>query len=677
MPAPDRKTIEELARLREEIDEHNRHYHLEDRPVISDAEYDRLFDRLIEIERQHPELVTPDSPSQRVGAAPSERFEPVEHRIPMLSLQKVTTSREFADFDRRVRQGLKSDADISYVTEPKLDGLAVELVYERGIFVLGSTRGDGKTGENITPNLKTIRSIPLRLSERVATAYPRLEVRGEVIIHLAAFEKLNRKLAADGRPVLANPRNAAAGSLRQLDPAITASRPLVFYAYGVSEKSLTGLSAQSDVMALLKSEGFLTNELISRRTGVDEVAVAFTELAGLRPDLGYEIDGMVIKVDRFDYQQQLGQIARAPRWAVAWKFAAEEAPTILSDVEFSVGRTGAVTPVAVLEPVKVSGVMVSHASLHNEDELRRLDPRKGDTVVVRRAGDVIPEIVEVQRDKRPEGAEPIRYPGTCPSCGQPIHRPEGEAAYRCANAACPAQLEGRLFHFASKGGFDIEGLGGKLARQMIDKGLVHSPADLYYLGIEQLLELDLMGDKRAQNLLDQIERSKSTPLAKAIYGFGIPGVGETAAIMLSKHFESLDGVRAADSEELVGIGGIGPTIADSIATFFGNPANRLMLDRLAAAGVEFTPPTAEEAEIASVAGKSFVITGTLSQPRGHFKELIQMAGGRVTGSISKKTDYLLSGESPGSKLEKARKLGVMVIDEEAFYRLLGGQRPPG
>jgi DNA ligase (NAD+) len=672
MSAPDKQIVEELKHLRREIEQHNRRYHVEDNPAISDAEYDRLFDRLLEIERKHPDLVTPDSPSQRVGAAPSEKFEPVEHRIPMLSLQKVTTADEFRDFDRRVRQGLATEDEIGYVVEPKLDGLAVELVFADGLFTLGSTRGDGRTGENITANLKTIRNIPLRLSDRAARAYPLLEVRGEVVMHLAAFEKLNAKLAEEGRPVLANPRNAAAGSLRQLDPAITASRPLVFYAYGISDKELPGLETQSAVMAMLQEEGFLTNELISRRTGVDEVTEAWAELLRKRPDLGYEIDGMVVKVDRFDYQQRLGQIARAPRWAVAWKFAAEEAPTVLNDVEFSVGRTGVVTPVAVLEPVKVSGVMVSHASLHNEDELRRLDPRRGDTVVVRRAGDVIPEVVQVKIDKRPSNAKPVSFPDTCPSCGQSIHRPEGEAAYRCLNAACPAQLEGRLFHFASKGGFDIEGLGGKLARQLIDKGLVRSPADLYYLSKDRLLELDLMGDKRAQNLLDQIERSKSTPLARAIYAFGIPGVGESAAQVLSEHFGSLDNLRKADSEELVAIEGIGPTIADSIATFFGNPANKTMLERLEAAGVEFTVPRQPGAsEGTSLSGRTFVITGTLSQPRGHFKDIIQKAGGKVTGSVSKKTDYLLCGENPGSKLDIARELGVAVLSEEDFGKLTG------
>ncbi len=670
MPAPDRNITEELARLRKEIEEHNRRYYLEDRPTISDTEYDSLFDRLLDIERQYPELVTPDSPSQRVGAVPSEKFQTIEHRIPMLSLQKVTTGTEFAEFDRRVRRALETDDDVTYVCEPKLDGLAVELVYEKGLLALGSTRGDGRTGENITANLKTIRSIPLRLSESLAETYPLLEVRGEVVMHLAAFRKLNAALAADGRPVLANPRNAAAGSLRQLDPAITASRPLIFYAYGISDKDLPGLDSQAQAMTLLRDEGFLVNKLISRRTGVEQVTAAFEELLRERPGLDYEIDGMVIKVDRFDYQRRLGQIARAPRWAVAWKFAAEEAPTVLVDVEFSVGRTGVVTPVAVLEPVKVSGVMVSHASLHNEDELRRLDPRRGDIVIVRRAGDVIPEVVQVRLDRRTEGTPRIEFPDTCPSCNQPIHRAEGEAAYRCANAACPAQLEGRLFHFASKRGFDIEGLGAKLARQLISRGLVHSPADLYCLTRDQLLDLDLMGGKRAQNLLDQIEQSKSTPLARAIYAFGIPGVGESAATALSEHFRDLDKLRSAGPEELTGIEGIGPTIADNITTFFRNAANSEMLDRIKAAGVTLAPPETADLSRSPLSGRSFVITGTLSRPRSHFKEILSRAGGKVTGSISGKTDYLLCGESPGSKLDQARKLGVTIIDEEALDRLL-------
>lgn len=673
MPVPDRSIIEELHRLRQEIEEHNRRYHLEDRPVITDAEYDRLFDRLLEIEAEYPELVTPDSPSQRVGAAPSRKFEPVEHRIPMLSLQKVTSVEEFADFDRRVRQGLDIADEVTYITEPKLDGLAVELVYQEGLFVLGSTRGDGRTGENITANLKTIRNIPLRLSDQAAATYPLLEVRGEVIMHSAAFERLNQKLSGEGRPLLANPRNAAAGSLRQLDPSVTASRPLVFYAYGISDRNLPALETQSGVMTLLQQEGFLINDLISERIGVDRVAAAFSELKELRPELGYEIDGMVIKVDRFDYQEQLGQIARAPRWAVAWKFAAEEAPTILHDVEFSVGRTGVITPVAVLEPVKVSGVMVSHASLHNEDELRSLDPRRGDTVIVRRAGDVIPEIVEVVANKRPENTKPIRYPDTCPSCGQPIHRPEGEAAHRCVNAACPAQLEGRLFHFASKAGFDIEGLGEKLARQMIDKGLVRSPADLYYLTKGELLDLELMGDKRAQNLLDQIEQSKSIPLAKAIYGFGIPGVGETTAAAISATSESMDRLLKLESADIQSVDGVGPSIADSVHEFFANEENRRMLQLLNNAGVKYQKDSMSVplSFSANLTGKTFVITGTLSGPRNHYKELIQSAGGKVTGSVSKKTDYLLCGEAPGSKLDKARKLGVTVIDEDSFNQMFG------
>ncbi|HWR82865.1 MAG TPA: NAD-dependent DNA ligase LigA, partial [Candidatus Deferrimicrobium sp.] len=456
MARPPIEIAAEHEKLKQVIDLHNRLYYVEDKPVISDAEYDRLFDRLLEIEKQYPELVTPDSPSRRVGAAPSKKFEPTPHRVPMLSLQKVTSVEEFAEFDRRVREGLETSEEIEYVTEPKLDGLAVELVYERGLLVRGSTRGDGFVGEDVTPNLRTVKSIPLKLSDEAARRYPLLEVRGEIIMRRSAFLKLNKQLEESNLAPLANPRNGAAGSLRQLDSSITASRPLIIYAYGISDTLLPSLDCQSATMSFLQAEGFPVNRLVKSVRGRAGVTNEFEALVKARAELDYDIDGMVVKVDRFEFQQVLGQIARAPRWAVAWKFAAEQAETIVEDVEFSVGRTGVITPVAKLKPVRVSGVTVSNASLHNEDEVNRLDVRIGDTVVIHRAGEVIPEVISVVIEKRPAGARRVTFPKTCPSCREPLSRPEGEAAHRCLNPACPAQIEGRLFHFASKGGFDIE-----------------------------------------------------------------------------------------------------------------------------------------------------------------------------------------------------------------------------
>ncbi|MFC1475123.1 NAD-dependent DNA ligase LigA [Candidatus Zixiibacteriota bacterium] len=665
MNKPDIELITELEQLRKQINIHNRKYYVEDNPSISDTEYDKLFDRLLEIEKQFPKLVTPDSPSQRVGAAPSKKFESLQHRIPMLSLQKVTTLEEFTEFDRRVREGLELTGIAEYITEPKLDGLAVELIYEDGLFIKGSTRGDGTTGENITLNLKTIRNIPLKLSEETAKKYPLLEVRGEIIMKLSDFDRLNDILVKNDQPQLANPRNGAAGSLRQLDSRITASRPLIFYAYGISDTNLIDLETQSKVVDFLSGEGFLINNYIYVAGGVDEVNVLFTNLTENRPKLDYEIDGMVIKVSNFEQQNILGQISRAPRWAVAWKFAAEEAETELLDIEFSVGRTGVITPVAKLKPVKVSGVTVSNASLHNEDEIINLDVRIGDSVIIRRAGDVIPEVVDVIVDKRPKDFKPISFPKKCPSCEMKIIRPEGEAAYRCLNPACPAQLEGRLFHFSSKGGFDIVGLGGKLARQLIKEGLVKDPSDLFYLNKEQLLPLDLMADKKAENLLAEIEKSKNTEFPKIIYALGIIGVGEAAAKILAEQFGTFERIIKATAEELTDIIGIGPVIAVNIVDFFNNQGNIRMIDKMKKANVLFQEYTTQ-ALSGIFSGKTFVITGTLSKPRNFFKNLVEENSGKVSGSISVKTDYLLAGEQAGSKLDKAKKLGIKILTEKEF-----------
>jgi len=668
MPIPE-KIKREYKKLKEEITYHNIQYYNYDNPVISDAEYDRLFDRLLAIEKEHPEIIAPDSPSQRVGAEPLSKFESVTHRVRMLSLQKVTTEKEFSEFDRRVREGLERDKPVHYITEPKLDGLAVELVYEDGVFTLGSTRGDGLKGENITQNLKTIRNIPLTLSEKTANKYHLLEVRGEVIIRKKDFLKLNEKMKADGAQPFANPRNAAAGSLRQLDSKLTAARPLVFFAYGISATDLEDLPDQDSVMQFLQKETFLVNENIKKVTGIEAVSKEFDRLEIVRPELDYEIDGMVVKVNNFSDQEILGRISRAPRWAVAWKFSAEEAETVVQEINFSVGRTGVVTPVAKLKPVHVSGVTVSNASLHNEDEMQALGIRKGDTVVIRRAGDVIPQVIKVIESKRTGDEKEIPFPKKCPSCGTEIIRPEGEAAWRCINNACPAQIVERIFHFAAKDAMDIEGMGGKLAEQLVSNGLVHVPSDIYFLTKEELLPLDLMAEKKAQNLISAIEQSKKRPLHNIIIAFGIFGVGEAAAELLAEKFGSIDKLMAASFEDLVDIEGVGPVIANSIEEYFAIPGNREMIDKMKKAGVEFPQYTRKTAD-GKLSGKTFVITGTLSKPRGHFKKIIESEGGKVTASVSSKTDYLLVGEDPGSKLNKAKKLNIVILEEDSFTELI-------
>jgi len=669
MPKIPEQFSRQAQQLREKINFHNRKYHVDDSPEISDAEFDKLFEQLLDLEKQYPELVSPDSPSQRVGSEVSKKFENLPHRIQMLSLQKVTTTEEFEAFDKRVSEGLELKADIEYFVEPKLDGLAVELIYRNGLFEIGLTRGDGNTGENITPNLRTIRTIPLRLTEYCASKYPLLEVRGEVIMRKSDFEKLNETLRANNQTTLANSRNGAAGSLRQLDSKITASRPLLFYAYGISDKELPGIDSQQAAIELLKSEGFKINEHAHFSVGRNKVEKAFKMLIQKRPKLDYEIDGMVIKVNSFEEQTMLGQIARAPRWAVAWKFEAEQAETILLAVEFSVGRTGVVTPVAKLKPVQVSGVTVSNASLHNEDEIRALNIRIGDTVVIQRAGEVIPDVIEVLLEHRPKNSKPIKFPTRCPSCGEAVTRPSGEAAYRCQNFSCPAQVEGRLIYFASKAGVDIDGLGEKLARQLCLQKLVKDPADIYFLKKDDLLPLDLMADKRADNLLTAIDKSRRAELPKIIAALGIIGVGETAAKILATEFTDFDKLLNAKQETLETIAGIGPVIAENILTFFSDKSHQRMVDKLKEGGMKFLPYKLKS-KAGALLGKTFVITGTLSKPRPHFKKLIEDNGGKVTGSVSSSTDYLLCGTEPGSKEAKAKKLGVKVIGEDEFFKLI-------
>ncbi len=683
MAKPIKNIIDEYNKLCDRVKSYSDSYYYEDTPKVSDAEFDILFDQLKSIEDKYPEIIREDSPTQVVAspipdtsqkvASPlpevSKRFAPLVHRVAMLSLQKVSTTEEFIEFDKRVKNLLEKSDDIEYLTEPKLDGLAVELVYENGTFMRGSTRGDGTVGEDITANLKTIKNIPLKLSDKTAKLYPLLEVRGEVIMKLSEFEKLNKKLVSEEIAPLANPRNGAAGSLRQLDATITASRPLLFYAYGISDTTLPKLTTQQKVIEFLSNENFLINDLIYMGESAHEVEVIFDKLEKKRPELDYEIDGMVIKVNSFEEQALLGQIARAPRWAVAWKFAAEEAETILEDVEFSVGRTGVITPVANFRPVKVGGVMVSNASLHNEDELQNLDVRIGDTVVIKRAGDVIPKVIRVVKEKRTKSSKIIKFPTTCPSCGEHIYRPEEEAAYRCVNSSCPAQLEGRIFHFASKGGFDIVGLGDKLARQLIDEKIILDPSDLFYLTKEILLPLERMAEKKADNLLAELERSKTTSLPKIIYALGIIGVGESVAVLLAEEFKSFEKLQSATLEALNEINGIGPNIAQNIVEFLSSESNQKMLQKMKDAGVLFEDYINKN-KSDSLKNKIFVITGTLSKPRNYYKNLILENGGKVSSSVSAKTSYLLAGEDAGSKLEKANKLSVQVITVDELITLI-------
>ncbi len=668
----------QYADLKRDLERYSRAYYSDDSPLISDSEFDKLFDSLLELEKKFPALVTADSPSQRVGAPPSKKFVKVQHRERMLSLQKVNTAEEFAEFDRRVREGLfgKDDSagkEIEYFIEPKLDGLAVELVYENGILTVGSTRGDGSIGEDITVNLRTVKSIPLRLSEKTAQRWPRLEVRGEVYMPLADFKAMNKRLSSNGLPNMANPRNGAAGSLRQLDSRITASRPLAFFAYSAhsaDESFGTTLVTHRQTLSFLLEEGFPVNTQSTLCRGVEVVASKFAKLTKGRSTMAYEIDGMVIKVNSLSEQATLGSIARAPRWAVAWKFAAEEAETIVEDVIFSVGRTGVVTPVAAFKPVQVSGVTVSNASLHNEDEINTLDLRIGDHVIIRRAGDVIPDVREVVFDKRDGSEKKVSFPKKCPSCAEKLLRAEGEAAYRCANRACPAQLIGRVYHFGSKGGFEIDGFGEKIATQLVERKLLKTPADLFFLSKETILTLDLMANKRATNLLQALERAKGTALHRVIYALGIPGVGETAAVALAEYFGSIDKIITAQLDELVTIDGIGPLIAQALVEFFADAENQAMLERLKEAGLTFPHEQQQTVTDGALSGQIFVITGTLSQPRGVYKKLIESHGGKVAATISAKTNYLLAGEKAGSKLKKAEKLDVTVIDEERLAEMV-------
>ncbi|MFC1683138.1 NAD-dependent DNA ligase LigA [Candidatus Zixiibacteriota bacterium] len=662
--------VEELRRL---IHRHDRLYYVLDQPEISDAEYDRLYDELTQLEEERPDLASPDSPTQRVGAPPLEKFQAVRHRLPMLSLGKTNTEDGFRDFHRRVKRlgEITGDDEVEYVVEPKFDGLAVELIYQNGVLVSGSTRGDGNTGEQVTENLRTVKSIPLRLLEG-KTALPALiEVRGEVIINRSDFQKLNRRRANAGEPLFANPRNAAAGSVRQLDSKVTASRPLSMFAYSVGTVRGRSYERHFEIMQDLKSLGFRVNEHTQKCSRVEEVVEYYQQMLQRRNDLDYEMDGIVIKVNDVTLQAKLGELQWSPRWAIAWKFPAQQETTVVRDILVYVGRTGALTPVAILEPVRVGGVTVSRASLHNEDEVHRKDVRLSDTVIVQRAGDVIPEVVAVVKSKRKGRPRKFVMPAHCPVCGSPAVRVEGEAATRCTGLACPAQRKENIFSFAGKWAMDMDGLGYKLIEQLVDREMIEDPADLYFLTKEDLLHLDRMGDRLADKVLHAIQEAKKPTLAKLILGLGIRNVGGHLADVLAREFRSLERLQEASLDELMSIREIGPIVAESIRAFFGSENNLRVLDKLRRAGVNF-PVHAKSAGPQPLANQIFVLTGTLnSLTRDRANELIEKLGGRVASSVSAKTDVVVAGDNPGSKLERARVLGVKIINEEEFRRLVG------
>ncbi len=664
--------------LREQLNYHNYRYYVLDDPEIPDAEYDRLFRELQALEEQYPALVTPDSPTQRVGAEPLKAFGEVKHVVPMLSLGNAFSGEEVRDFGRRIAEklGLAED-EIDFTTEPKMDGLAISLLYEAGVLVRGATRGDGVTGEDVTQNVRTIPCVPLRLRAEAQRPLPRvLEVRGEVYMPKAGFEALNERQRAAGEKPFANPRNAAAGSLRQLDPKVTASRPLAMFCYGVGQVEDGQLpDRHSAILAQLKDWGLRVCPEIRTVRGIDACLDYYRDIGERRASLPYEIDGVVYKVDRIDQQEMLGFVSRAPRWAIAHKFPAQEALTRLLAIDIQVGRTGAITPVARLEPVEVGGVTVTNATLHNQDEIARMDLRVGDTVVVYRAGDVIPKVGSVVLLRRPPDAKPFVMPTHCPVCGSDIIRLEGQVIARCSGGLyCPAQRKEAIKHFASRRAMDIEGLGEKLVEQLVDRDLVHDPADLYALTVEQLAGLERMAQKSAENLISALEKSKATSLGRFLFALGIREVGETTAQSLAQHFGDLQPIEEADLETLQSVPDVGPIVANSIYTFFRQAHNLEVIDKLIAAGIHWPKVEVKAAEVLPLAGKVIVLTGSLqSMSRSEAKKRLQALGAKVTGSVSKKTDWVIAGEAAGSKLKKAQELGVEVLDETGLLNLLQQQ----
>jgi len=672
MPATAKSLERKLEDLRDKIRYHEHRYYVLDDPELSDAEFDRLMDELITLEAEHPELITPDSPTQRVGGKPSSQFASVRHSTPMLSLSKTTSEAELRDWERRIHD-LTGAAQVDYVCELKLDGMSMALRYEKGMFSLGITRGDGTTGEDVTANVRTIRSIPLYVSQqklKQAGLPENFEVRGELLMPTASFERMNEEQEQKGLSKFANPRNATAGTVRQLDPKITASRRLDFFAYGLLSDGKTIFERHSEALKALQAAGFKVNPNHRLVHSIDEVWTFITQWEGKRDSLPYETDGIVVKVDRIGLQNELGFTGKAPRWAIAYKYAARSGETQIEDILVQVGRTGKLTPVAALTPVPIGGTTVSRATLHNMDEINRLDVRIGDWVVVERGGDVIPKVVRVDESK-PRGTREFHMPEKCPVCGGHVVRAEGEADHRCVNANCPAKLRESIRHFASRGVMNIEGMGDALVNQLVEQGLVKNVADIYSLKEEQLLGLERMGKKSAQNVLREIEQSKHLPLERVIYGLGIRFVGERTAQFLAEHFGSMDAFMKASEEELQEVNEIGPRVSAAVREFFDEPKNVALVERLREAGLTFTGKKKERGT--TLAGKTFVLTGTLQRrTRDEAKQLIEDAGGRVSGSVSKKTDFVVAGTDAGSKLDKARELGVSVIDEDAMERLMKG-----
>ncbi|TCW42115.1 DNA ligase (NAD+) [Thermohydrogenium kirishiense] len=656
-------TIEErIKELKDKLNHHNYMYYVLDRPEISDYEYDMMMRELIKLEEEHPEFKTPDSPTQRVGGEPVKEFEPFTHVVVMQSLANAFSEGELRDFDRRVRSSV---GDVEYVVELKIDGLSVELIYENGIFTIGSTRGDGFVGENVTNNLKTIKSIPLRIKDNL-----NLIVRGEVFMPRASFEKLNEERELNGESLFANPRNAAAGSLRQLNPKITAKRDLDIFVFNLQRIEGVELKTHVEALEFLKEQGFKVSPHLKICKNIDEVIEDINYIRTIRDSLPYDTDGAVVKVNDLEKREILGSTVKDPRWAIAFKYPAERQKTKVKDIIVQVGRTGALTPTAILEPVKIAGSIVSRATLHNEDYIKEKDIRIGDTVIIQKAGEIIPEVVSVVKEDRKGDEKYFNMPDTCPECGATTVRLPGEAVTRCTGLNCPAKLKRGIIHFASKDAMDIDGLGPAVIGQLLDNHLIHNIADLYYLKYDDLIKLDRMGDKSVKNLLNAIEESKGRDLDRVIFGLGIDLIGSKAASILANHFKTMDSLEEASFDELTNIEEVGPKMADSIIAFFKEKQNKEILDKLKEAGVNMVKKKSENTSNI-FDGLTFVLTGTLSNyTRDEAKKLIEERGGKVTGSVSKKTNYVVAGTDPGSKLSKAQQLGVKVIDEEEFENML-------
>lgn len=659
-----------IADLRTKLNDHNFRYYVLDDPVISDSQYDELLRELQSLEEAHPKLITPDSPSQRVGASPLSAFGSITHRQPMLSLANAMNTDELVAFMDRIKKGLDTEKNVEMIAEPKLDGLGVELVYENGLFIHGSTRGDGFTGEDITQNLKTIGAIPLSLRTEDRESPDLLEVRGEVFMTLSGFKQLNEERQAEGLPTFANPRNAAAGSLRQLDSAITATRPLSIYCYESGEISGPPFGTHIDFLNALKEWGFPVSPESSIVESTSDMIDFHARLESKRNDLPYEIDGTVFKVNRTDQRNALGIRSRSPRWAIAGKFKAQQVTTLVNDIIPSLGRTGAVTPVAHLEPVNVGGVVVTHATLHNQDEIDRKDVRIGDTVWIQRAGDVIPEVVKVVIEKRPKSASPYQLPSECPACGHDVYRPEGEAVARCQNLSCPAQVKGRITHFVSKTALDVEGFGEKLVNQLVEKKLIQTVDNIFKLTYDDLVNLERMADKSAYNILSAIGEAKQTTFARFIYALGIRNVGAHLSKVLEKSFSgNIEKFMSASTEDLEAIDEVGPIVAETITRFWSDCTNVDVVESCLSLGIQFETVEGPKSQILD--GKTIVFTGALTQfSRNEAKDMAEAHGGRASGSVSKKTDFLVAGPGAGSKLKKAEDLGITVLSEEDFLELI-------